>query len=67
MPSIYTFPGKHQSWADRMRQWHELTDLMTQRCAEDEPTHSQSFPESRGTQAGQKQNAWYEAVPPYTA
>jgi hypothetical protein len=50
-----------------MRQWHELTDLMTQRCAEDEPTHSQSFPESRGTQAGQKQNAWYEAVPPYTA
>jgi hypothetical protein len=35
---LIPIPGKHQSWADRMRQWHELTDLMTERF-EDEPMH----------------------------
>jgi hypothetical protein len=35
---LIPIPGKHQSWADRMREWHELTRLMTERC-EDEPVH----------------------------
>jgi hypothetical protein len=39
---LIPIPGKHQSFADRMKEWHELTDLLTQRCAEDEPTRVQS-------------------------
>jgi hypothetical protein len=35
---LIPIPGKHQSWADRMKEWHALTDLMTQRF-EDEPMH----------------------------
>lgn len=35
---LIPIPGKHQSWADRMREWHELTGLMTERF-EDEPMH----------------------------
>src|SRR5271166_2822923 len=31
--------GKNQSWQQRMEKWHELTDLMTQRVSEDQPTH----------------------------
>jgi hypothetical protein len=35
---LIPIPGRNQSWADRMKQWHELTSLMTERC-EDEPVH----------------------------
>ncbi|HEX3949757.1 MAG TPA: hypothetical protein VHW95_07910 [Steroidobacteraceae bacterium] len=35
---LIPIPGKNQSWADRMKQWHELTSLMTVRF-EDEPMH----------------------------
>ena len=35
---LIPIPGKHQSWADRMKEWHKLTDLMTERF-EDEPVH----------------------------
>ena len=35
---LIPIPGKNQSWKDRMKEWHELTDLMTQRF-EDEPMH----------------------------
>jgi hypothetical protein len=40
---LIPIPGKTQSFGDRMKQWHELTDLMTQRCTEDEPTHAQAL------------------------
>jgi hypothetical protein len=40
---LIPIPGKSQSFADRMKEWHELTDLMTQRCAADEPTHLQAL------------------------
>lgn len=33
---LIPIPGKHQTWADRMREWHELTSLMTQRYDDDE-------------------------------
>jgi len=36
---LVPIPGKNQSWKERMAQWHELTDLMTQRVSEDQPTH----------------------------
>jgi hypothetical protein len=35
---LIPIPGKHQSWADRMIEWHKLTGLMTERF-EDEPVH----------------------------
>jgi hypothetical protein len=35
---LIPIPGKNQSWADRMKQWHQLTSLMTERF-EDEPVH----------------------------
>jgi hypothetical protein len=35
---LIPIPGKHQSWADRMEEWHKLTGLMTERF-EDEPVH----------------------------
>jgi hypothetical protein len=35
---LIPIPGKNQSWADRMEEWHKLTGLMTQRF-EDEPMH----------------------------
>ena len=31
---LVPIPGKSQSFNDRMKQWHELTDLMTQRCSD---------------------------------
>lgn len=33
---LLPIPGKGQSFSDRMKEWHELTDLMTQRCSEDD-------------------------------
>ena len=35
---LIPIPGKNQSWADRMMQWHKLTGLMTERF-EDQPMH----------------------------
>jgi len=35
---LIPIPAKNQSWADRMMEWHKLTDLMTERF-EDEPVH----------------------------
>jgi len=35
---LIPIPGKNQSWADRMKEWHALTDLMTQRF-DDEPMY----------------------------
>jgi hypothetical protein len=35
---LIPIPGKNQSWAERMEEWHKLTGLMTQRF-EDEPLH----------------------------
>lgn len=35
---LIPIPGKNQSWADRMMEWHKLTDLMTERFG-DEPVH----------------------------
>jgi hypothetical protein len=35
---LIPIPGKHQSWSDRMKEWHQLTGLMTERF-EDEPMH----------------------------
>jgi hypothetical protein len=35
---LIPIPGKHQSWSDRMQEWHRLTGLMTERF-EDEPVH----------------------------
>ncbi|HLQ12448.1 MAG TPA: hypothetical protein VK130_04265 [Steroidobacteraceae bacterium] len=34
---LLPIPGKSQSWADRMREWHGFTDLMTQRYDGDPP------------------------------
>lgn len=31
---LIPIPGRSQSFSDRMREWHRLTDLMTQRCSE---------------------------------
>lgn len=36
---LIPIPGKHQSWENRMKEWHELTNLMTQRCDDRQPTH----------------------------
>ena len=35
---LVPIPGKNQSWADRMEEWHKLTGLMTERF-EEEPMH----------------------------
>jgi hypothetical protein len=35
---LIPIPGKNQSWASRMKEWHTLTGLMTERF-EDEPMH----------------------------
>jgi hypothetical protein len=35
---LVPIPGRHQSWADRMVEWHKLTGLMTERL-EEEPMH----------------------------
>jgi hypothetical protein len=35
---LIPIPERHQSWKDRMKKWHELTGLMMQRVAEDQPT-----------------------------
>ena len=39
---LIPIPGKNQSWQDRMRQWHELTGLMTKRCDDQQPSHLQT-------------------------
>lgn len=31
---LVPIPGRNQSFSDRMKEWHELTDLMTQRCSD---------------------------------
>ena len=31
---LIPIPGRSQSFSDRMAEWHRLTDLMTQRCSE---------------------------------
>lgn len=36
---LIPIPGKHQSMADRMKQWHAFTDLMTLRFDDDVSTH----------------------------
>ena len=40
---LIPIPGRNQSWKDRMKKWHELTDLMTQRVADDQPSHMQTL------------------------
>jgi SEC-C motif len=40
---LIPIPEKNQSWQDRMKQWHELTNLMTRRVEADQPTHMQSL------------------------
>jgi hypothetical protein len=32
---LLPIPGRTQSFSDRMEEWHELTDLMTQRCVDE--------------------------------
>jgi len=39
---LVPIPGRNQSFADRMREWHEMTDLMTQRCDDSGPTVMQA-------------------------
>jgi hypothetical protein len=36
---LIPIPGKGQSWASRMKDWHEFTDLMVQRFDETLPSH----------------------------
>jgi hypothetical protein len=33
---LIPIPGKNQSWKDRMKEWHEFTDLLTQRVTDDQ-------------------------------
>ena len=40
---LVPIPGKGQSFSDRMKDWHQLTDLMTQRCSDEGPTHAQAL------------------------
>lgn len=41
---LLPIPGKGQSFSNRMREWHELTDLMTQRCSDqDGPGDGRAF------------------------
>jgi len=40
---LIPIPERNQSWKARMKKWHELTDLMTHRVAEDQPTHRQTL------------------------
>ncbi len=40
---LIPIPGKNQSWESRMKEWHELTNLMTQRCEDQQPTHLQTI------------------------
>lgn len=41
---LLPIPGNGQSFSDRMRQWHDLTHLMTQRCSDqDGPSHGQAL------------------------
>lgn len=39
---LIPIPGKNQSMQSRMKEWHELTNLMTQRCDDQQPTHLQT-------------------------
>jgi len=36
LSELVPIPGKTQSFSDRMKEWHELTDLMTQRCSDED-------------------------------
>jgi len=40
---LIPIPGKNQTMESRMQQWHELTNLMTQRCDDQQPTHLQTI------------------------
>lgn len=39
---LIPIPGKHQSFADRMKEWHEFTDLLTQRFDDSQVTLAQA-------------------------
>ena len=39
---LIPIPGRTQSWKDRMKEWHEFTDLLTQRFAGSQITLAQS-------------------------
>jgi len=42
--ALLPIPGRSQSFSDRMKEWHELTDLMTQRCSDqDGPADGRAF------------------------
>jgi hypothetical protein len=41
--ALIPLPGKHQSWADRMKEWHELTDVMTKRWSDIQSTPKQAL------------------------
>jgi len=36
LSELVPIPGKTQSFSDRMKEWHELTDLMTRRCSDED-------------------------------
>jgi len=40
---LIPIPGRNESWEERMRQWHEFTDLMTQRFADAQVTLGQAL------------------------
>lgn len=41
---LVPIPGKTESFSDRMKEWHEFTQLMSQRCSdEDGPQDGQAF------------------------
>jgi hypothetical protein len=39
---LIPIPGKNESWEERMRHWHQFTDLMTQRFADSQVTFAQA-------------------------
>jgi hypothetical protein len=44
LSELLPIPGRNQSFSDRMKDWHELTDLMTQRCSDqDGPAEGPAF------------------------
>lgn len=64
---LIPIPGKHQSWADRMRQWHEFTNLLTSRVDAESALPIQSVLVLLGVGSAWALNAVFNWLPTDTA
>jgi hypothetical protein len=61
---LIPIPGRTQSWTDRMKDWHEFTDLLTQRVADSQITRVQTSIILAVEGTALALNAIYDWLPP---